>query len=905
MSGFFKQRQSSAESTLSPNAGQYGWTLYESQSVSQIIGYVNEAKGYAVEAANSAKSARESAELALVYVNQAKEWAGKAEVSYLDSKDEADRSERYANQSVDIYNAFLNVAANQRIIETFSLAANQTVVDFVKIFADAAYITVNGQRVDSAYLVKDLDYTVTAVSQITMKRRYPEGTLLSAVQDIRKDDSGPSTSDSSAIWNRQIINYLPGIVFGSYVDSGRTVSPRLVFEGKQYIPAYDTSESVTFADIPVKQNNGDLIVNTTTAGYKTFSSVKAEAVPRGEVDWFPVSISSPEFGASTAVHTNEVAINKAIAKAIASGNSVYWDKVYEVQGNLDNFHSVKHEGPGGVKRGSTTFRVNPTGTTKNTLYVSPTGTLGGDGLSSATPMRGLSGAFKALENAGSVLSGIWEISMAAGTYNDPAKITRIRSTNQIKIYGPDVNKAEPTAIIDVTGNMAGYGVWVGNDMTFRMENILIKGAKTGSGLASGIVLDAGTTGNLYNVWTRGCEQNGINANIRCRVLVEHGDYEAESTAIRVYGNSTAYIGWNQGRVTVRNAAVGVDVTGSSYSHTDYIDIVSCTYGVVSRYESHSTNYYNTFRDTSVAWEARDSSTINTNAPTFHTQPRTTKARKLFSFLGYNSELAVGNKDTRNIQYYPYSGVSGRWALGYDEITAPYKTFQFSGDGKTPVVNWSTAGGVNFAFDYASDGANYVGIGGKTSTGIAFGDETNPTRAILRHQTGGMYVRLEGTDKFRITGTTFGSYADDTMNCGTASNRIKQYYGVSGTINTSDQREKTAPIIISDEILDAWGDVKVIAFQWLESLRVKGEDTARTHYGVMAQQIRDSFLNHGIDGTQFGLLCYDEWEDTIEDGKVIPAGNRWGIRPDQCLWLEAAYQRRRCDRIEERLDKLEK
>lgn len=32
---------------------------------------------------------------------------------------------------------------------------------------------------------------------------------------------------------------------------------------------------------------------------------------------------------------------------------------------------------------------------------------------------------------------------------------------------------------------------------------------------------------------------------------------------------------------------------------------------------------------------------------------------------------------------------------------------------------------------------------------------------------------------------------------------------------------------------------------------------------MAQQVRDVFLAHGIDGTRFGLLCYDEWDDIFE------------------------------------------
>lgn len=175
--------------------------------------------------------------------------------------------------------------------------------------------------------------------------------------------------------------------------------------------------------------------------------------------------------------------------------------------------------------------------------------------------------------------------------------------------------------------------------------------------------------------------------------------------------------------------------------------------------------------------------------------------------------------------------------------------------------------------------------------------------------------------------------DDRGTLGTTARRWKQLYAVTGSINTSDAREKTSPNPIADDVLDAWGEVSHVAFKWLDSVAKKG-DLARTHFGVIAQDVRDAFERHGLDGTQFGLLCYDAWDDEYEpifeerevteivsdsdypDGtrtiittKEVPtgesrlvraAGDRWGIRPDQCLFLEAAYQRRRCDRIEARL-----
>ncbi|HAN8229954.1 TPA: hypothetical protein IF960_001849 [Escherichia coli] len=197
--------------------------------------------------------------------------------------------------------------------------------------------------------------------------------------------------------------------------------------------------------------------------------------------------------------------------------------------------------------------------------------------------------------------------------------------------------------------------------------------------------------------------------------------------------------------------------------------------------------------------------------------------------------------------------------------------------------------------------------------------------------------LGGTIRWRFYDTGLRPFADNTYNFGQASFRIKDAYFANAPTVSSDATLKTNPEAISDlsemlssdrdSILDAWGDISVVAYRWLDAISMKG-DGARWHFGVMAQQVRDVFQAHGIDGTRFGLLCYDEWDDIFEpviatkeitdaSGELVTveydtgeqrlvkkAGSSWGIRPDQCAWLEAAYQRRRCDRIEERLELLE-
>ena len=132
-----------------------------------------------------------------------------------------------------------------------------------------------------------------------------------------------------------------------------------------------------------------------------------------------------------------------------------------------------------------------------------------------------------------------------------------------------------------------------------------------------------------------------------------------------------------------------------------------------------------------------------------------------------------------------------------------------------------------------------------------------------------------------------------------------------------------------------------------SVAEKGEDGARWHTGLIAQEVRDAFAARDLDGTKIGLLCYDEWEeqrepiiehvpridrvivgyhetalldanmrvirqpiyreiesteevDTGETRVVAEAGKLWSLRYDECQAIEAAWQRREISRQEARI-----
>ena len=171
---------------------------------------------------------------------------------------------------------------------------------------------------------------------------------------------------------------------------------------------------------------------------------------------------------------------------------------------------------------------------------------------------------------------------------------------------------------------------------------------------------------------------------------------------------------------------------------------------------------------------------------------------------------------------------------------------------------------------------------------------------------------QANGSFYATAPNFWPGTDNTYTLGSSSLRWKQLYAATSTINTSDERVKQGIESVPDAVLDAWGEVEFYRYKFNDAVAEKGFDKARYHTGVVAQRIMQVFGEHGLNAFDYGLLCYDEWEAgeaiTGENGEIIrpaqEAGNRYAVRYEECLCMEAAYQRRRADRIEARLAALE-
>jgi len=137
--------------------------------------------------------------------------------------------------------------------------------------------------------------------------------------------------------------------------------------------------------------------------------------------------------------------------------------------------------------------------------------------------------------------------------------------------------------------------------------------------------------------------------------------------------------------------------------------------------------------------------------------------------------------------------------------------------------------------------------------------------------------------------------DNATALGFASNRFSVIYAGTGTISTSDRNEKQDIRPIGDDVFLAWEKVQFCQFRFKNAVAQKGEG-ARTHIGLIAQEVKEAFESSGLDAFQYGLLCYDEWteeEDGREDkaaGANRSSSRRLGIRYEEALALECAYLR---------------
>lgn len=726
----------------------------------------------------------------------------------------------------------------------------------------------------------------------------------------------PGTNDGDAVAYQQVRGIyesaasvwrfiLPGYNFPVRRDNGKPVQ-----EGDHWMNSA-TEVSYVYLNGNWKAYNMDM---DDLAGPSGASLVSHHS--RSLAEYMDDTISAHKYiraGASTAPGADYWGeINTALEEARLAGKDVFWPSTpapLPVGQPLPQIHLLRHRGQGGINRNGAVFYPAGHFSLLNVLYVSPTGN--SDGLTPGTPMA-QQDATDSLNFRGPTVFGRWRIQYAAGTYPpNPSHLRNVMTSDYIQIRGPEANYGDPLVTIDATGTSAAYCLMSVGRTNVWYKDIRVTGAKVNS-IASGITIDNGGVVWLDNIHADNCWQAGINANIIERLIVYGGKYQDNlNFGIKVYSGVTFSIGRADRRVLfARNGWEGLSIW-NSYGHNDYCDFVGNAVGLTAWYNTHTTNYYNTFKDNAVNWQGAEDSSISSRDSTLTiTNGGTPRFRGNARASGDEEAVRYGD------QWYPRLGTFGRRAFDYDNWKQPVVARQYRVGGESAAFDLT-----GFAPCYElmeSKFPIYSGFAAPSGmyTGHIYGDELSANSVSWVHQAGSMYYRRNGVTRMRISENSLAPIGAGAYTLGTLASPFDGVYSKTAVNIVSDERLKEDVRALEDAALDAWEEVALIQYKLIESVREKGT-AARDHIGVIAQQVIASFEAHGVDPFKFGIVCCERWEPTPGRPKVynkegivvqeaepaIPGGERLNVRYTEALCLEAAMARRKVDRMQAELNEL--
>jgi hypothetical protein len=149
---------------------------------------------------------------------------------------------------------------------------------------------------------------------------------------------------------------------------------------------------------------------------------------------------------------------------------------------------------------------------------------------------------------------------------------------------------------------------------------------------------------------------------------------------------------------------------------------------------------------------------------------------------------------------------------------------------------------------------------------------------------GFVAAVSSASTFVVDSTEARPAVDNSISAGTGAFRYTTVYAVTGTINTSDARKKTAVSQFTDAEVQAAKlmSKEIGTFKWLDAIQKKGAD-ARTHIGLTVQRAMEIMQSCGLDPFGYGFICYDKWQDSFDpiSGQLaLAAGDCYAFRYDE-------------------------
>jgi hypothetical protein len=195
-------------------------------------------------------------------------------------------------------------------------------------------------------------------------------------------------------------------------------------------------------------------------------------------------------------------------------------------------------------------------------------------------------------------------------------------------------------------------------------------------------------------------------------------------------------------------------------------------------------------------------------------------------------------------------------------------------GKTSVYSGTTGSFATDGWLGAVGGDIRCGFGGSGSGTRQlrfYYDSTNVSAGIGSNGASALY--LTGLGGITVNGSLLTS---TSYSFGGATAYPANIYSQNAVTVVSDENLKMniRPISTDDEykkLAAAVASVPFSAWQLKSAVAIKGQDSARWHVGVIAQQVKDAITNAGLDWTKYGLITYEEVSQhvSIVDGGYYP------------------------------------
>jgi hypothetical protein len=199
-----------------------------------------------------------------------------------------------------------------------------------------------------------------------------------------------------------------------------------------------------------------------------------------------------------------------------------------------------------------------------------------------------------------------------------------------------------------------------------------------------------------------------------------------------------------------------------------------------------------------------------------------------------------------------------------------------------------------------DGADVLRLNRLTSDGtlIDLRKDNSTLGSIATHANAviGINFRVT-TDKSGLRGAASsiipwyeGSDRDNELDLGGSSTRWDDIYATNGTIQTSDRNEKQQIASLTDAEMTAAKTISTLfkTFKWNSAVDEKG-DAARTHTGVIAQEVEQAMTDAGLDAGDYAFFISTTWWETETEVPAVEADPENGVEAKDAYTRTDTYE----------------